>query len=414
LWLDARDVVDQIRRMTNSSKHEPGTQAIHADDASRGGAVVAPISQATTFAADTDAAFLDAATRSFTDDFYIRYGTPNHTQVADVVAALEGADRALVTAGGMGAVTTVALALLRAGDHVIAQSSIYPGTTSLVATLLARFGVTSTTLDLTDLGALEAALSVPTKLVFVETPSNPFLTVVDVAAVSHLAHQHGATVLVDNTIATPINQRPLELGADLVWHSATKYLGGHSDVSAGVVAGRTDVIEEIWRTHLVVGSVLGPFDAWLLLRGLRTLDVRVARHNQNATSLARLLADHDVVDAVHYPGLASHPRHELAASQMSGFGGLLSFEVQGGAAAADRLLDAFTLSTRAASLGSVHTLGTRPAAMWGDTRNYDASSSETVAPGLVRLAVGIESTADLVDDLSRALDACGDEDGPSG
>jgi methionine-gamma-lyase len=395
--------------MTNSSKHEPGTQAIHADDASRGGAVVAPISQATTFASATDAAFLDAATRSFTDDFYIRYGTPNHTQVADVVAALEGADRALVTAGGMSAVTTVALALLTAGDHVIAQTSIYPGTTALVTTLLARFGVTATTLDLTDLAALEEALSVPTRLVFVETPSNPFLGVVDVAAVSHLAHRHGATVLVDNTIATPINQRPLELGADLVWHSATKYLGGHSDVSAGVVAGRTDVIEEIWRTHLVVGSVLGPFDAWLLLRGLRTLDVRMARHNDNATALAQLLVDHDLVGAVHYPGLEGHPQHELAASQMSGFGGLLSFEVLGGAAAADRLLDALTLSTRAASLGSVNTLGTRPAAMWGDTRNYDAAAGKAVAPGLVRLAVGIESTRDLVDDLEHGLEACRDE-----
>jgi methionine-gamma-lyase len=395
--------------MTNSSKHEPGTQAIHADDASRQGALVAPISQATTFAAATDAAFLDAATKSFTDDFYIRYGTPNHTQVADVVAALEGADRALVTAGGMGAVTTVALALLKAGDHVVAQTSIYPGTTALVATLLARFGVTATTIDLTDLAGLDDALSTPTRLVLVETPSNPFLDVVDVAAVSHLAHQHGATVLVDNTIATPINQRPLELGADLVWHSATKYLGGHSDLSAGVVAGHSDVIEEIWRTHLVVGSVLGPFDAWLLLRGLRTLDVRMARHNDNATALARLLCDHDLVGPVYYPGLSDHPQHELAASQMSGFGGLLSFEMRGGAAAADRLLDSLTLSTRAASLGSVHTLGTRPAVMWGDTRNYAATASEAVAPGLVRLAVGIEATKDLVEDLEHGLDACRDE-----
>ena len=167
--------------MTNSSKHEPGTQAIHADDASRAGAVVAPISQATTFAAATDAEFLETATRSFTDDFYIRYGTPNHTQVADVVAALEGADRALVTAAGMGAVSTVALALLRAGDHVVAQRTIYPGTTALVSTVLERFGVSATTVDLTDLAALEAALATPTRLVFVETPSNPFLSVVDVA-----------------------------------------------------------------------------------------------------------------------------------------------------------------------------------------------------------------------------------------
>jgi methionine-gamma-lyase len=390
--------------VANPSKHEPGTQAIHADDAARGGAVVAPINQATTFAQPTDAAFVNAATRSFSDDFYVRYGTPNHTQVAEVVAALEGADRALVTAGGMGAISTIALALLRAGDHVVVQQSIYPGTTALVTTVLERFGVASTTVDLEDLDALEGALRDETAMVFVETPSNPFLGVVDVGAVAHLSHRRGAIVVVDNTLATPINQRPLELGADLVWHSATKYLGGHSDVSAGVVAGRTDVVEEVWRTHLVVGAVLGPFDAWLLLRGLRTLDVRVARHNDNALTLARALEAHEAVTAVHYPGLASHPRHELAAAQMRGFGGLLSFEVAGGAPAADRVLDGLTLSTRAASLGSVHTLGTRPAAMWSDARNYDAALADTVPPGLIRLAVGIESTGDLVDDVISSLD----------
>jgi methionine-gamma-lyase len=390
--------------MASPSKHQPGTQAIHADDAARGGAVVAPISQATTYAQPTDAEFVDAATRSFSDDFYVRYGTPNHTQVAEVVAALEGADRALVTAGGMGAISTLALALLKAGDHVVAQRSIYPGTTALVGTVLDRFAVTSSTVDLRDLDALEGALCDETALVLVETPSNPFLGIVDVAAVAHLAHRRGALVVVDNTLATPINQRPLELGADLVWHSATKYLGGHSDVSAGVVAGHADVIESIWRTHLVVGSVLGPFDAWLLLRGLRTLDVRIARHNENATALAVALEAHQAVAAVHYPGLASHPQHALAASQMAGFGGLLSFEVAD-AGAADRVLDRMSLSTRAASLGSVHTLGTRPAAMWGDARNYDPSVAEGVAPGLIRLAVGIESTTDLVEDLTAALDA---------
>src|ERR1039458_6990978 len=385
--------------MARAEKYEPGTQAIHADDASRHGAVVAPISQATTFAAATDAAFLDAATRSFTDDFYVRYGTPNHTQVADVVAALEGAHRALVTAGGMGAISTVAIALLEAGDHVVAKRSMYPGTTALVGTVLARFGVTATTLDLADLDAFEEAVGERTRLVLVETPSNPLLSITDIASVAQIAHRHGAIVVVDNTLATPINQRPLELGADLVWHSATKYLGGHSDVSAGVVAGRTDLIEEVWRTHLVVGAVLGPFDAWLLLRGLRTLDVRIARHNENATALAALLEAHDAVTAVHYPGLASHPQHDLATAQMSGFGGLVSFEVAGGALAADRVLDALALSTRAASLGSVHTLGTRPAAMWGDERNYEAMESDAVAPGLGRLAVGIESTRDLLEDL---------------
>jgi methionine-gamma-lyase len=269
--------------------------------------------------------------------------------------------------------------------------------------MLGRFGITSTTVDLTEPEALGAALRDDTVLVLVETPSNPFLSVVDLPATSQTAHARGALVVVDNTLATPINQRPLELGADLVWHSATKYLGGHSDVSAGVVAGRADLVERVWRTHLVVGAVLGPFDAWLALRGVRTLDVRIARHNENALAIAELLSEHEAVRAVHYPGLKGHPQHELARAQMSGFGGLLSFELAG-AAVADRFLDALTLCSRAASLGSVHTLATRPASMWGDARNYDPVDHDGVAPGLVRLAVGIEATTDLLDDVHRALD----------
>jgi methionine-gamma-lyase len=388
--------------VTDPAKREPGTDVIHADDEARGGAVAPPIVQASTFAADSDAALVDAATRTFTDDFYVRYGTPNHTQLAEVVATLERADRAMVTAGGMGAVTTLALALLSAGDHVVAQQSIYPGTTALVS-MLGRFGIDSTTIDFAEPDSLSAAVRADTALVFVETPSNPFLTVVDLLGASQVAHAAGAILVVDNTVATPINQRPLELGADLVWHSATKYLGGHSDVSAGVVAGRADLVETVWRTHLVVGAVLGPFDAWLALRGVRTLDVRVARHNENALAVALALDAHDAVRTVHYPGLASHPQHELARAQMSGFGGLLSIEFDD-AGAADRFLDALTLSSRAASLGSVHTLATRPASLWGDERNYDPVDHGGVTPGLVRLSVGIEATSDLVDDVVRALD----------
>jgi methionine-gamma-lyase len=394
--------VGEIRTVADA-KHLPGTEVIHADDAVRGGQVAPSIAQASTFAAQSDAEFVESATRTFSDDFYVRYGTPNHTQVAEVVAALEGADRALVTASGMGAITTIALALLAQGDHVVVQRTIYPGTSALMG-LLERFGVTSSTVALEDAGALDGALRDETALVLVETPSNPFLRVVDLPAIAAAAHARGAVVVVDNTLATPINQRPLELGADLVWHSATKYLGGHSDVSAGVVAGRADLVEQVWRAHLVAGAVLGPFDAWLVLRGLRTLDVRVARHNENAQAIAQVLEAHHDVARVYYPGLVTHPQHDLATRQMSGFGGLLSFELPS-AAAADRFLDALTLSARAASLGSVHTLGTRPAAMWGDARNYDPAQRDDVAPGLIRLAVGIEATKDLVTDVSCALEA---------
>ena len=389
--------------MSDPSEDRPGTRAIHADAVTREGAIVPPIFQASTFATDSKEEFLDVATKRFSDEFYIRYGTPNHSQVAEVVAALEGAPRAIVTASGMGAVTTLALALLTQGDHVIIQRTTYPGTTNLATNLLARYGVTTTQVDQVDLAAFTAALRPETRLVFLETPSNPLLELTDLAAFAAAAHEHGALVAVDNTVATPINQRPLALGADLVWHSATKYLGGHSDVSAGVIAGETDLLEQVWRTHLAVGSVLGPFDAWLLLRGLRTLDVRVARHNENALALAHYLEGHPEVLEVRYPGLASHPQHQLARAQMTGFSGLLSFAPSGGAERADRLLDALRLTSRAASLGSVHSIATRPAAMWSDQRQYQDQAREGAGQALIRLSVGIEAHEDLVKDLEQAL-----------
>jgi methionine-gamma-lyase len=268
---------------------------------------------------------------------------------------------------------------------------------------MARFGVQSSLFDQTDPASLEGAMRQETRLVLLETPSNPLLSLTDIAKFAEIAHRTGALVVVDNTIATPINQRPLELGADIVWHSATKYLGGHSDVSAGVVVGRGDLIEEIWRTHLAIGSVLGPFDAWLLLRGIRTLDVRMQRHNENAMVLASELVAHPEIVEVNYPGLRTHPQHELARTQMKGFGGLLSFTATGGAPRADAILDSLRLTTRAASLGSVHSIATRPAAMWSDQRQYQSQVENGVDAGLIRLSVGIEAGADLVKDFDAAL-----------
>lgn len=389
----------------DSVNDRPGTRAVHGDHAARGGSLVPPIVQATTFAAPTSEHFLDAASRSFSDDFYTRYGNPNHSQVAEVVAALEGAERALVTASGMGALSTLALSFLEPGDHVAFQRTIYPGTTSLVTGLLGRLGVTSSVIEQNNPQSLEDALTERTRLVLLETPSNPLLAITDLRRCSELAHARGALVVVDNTVATPINQLPISLGADLVWHSATKYLSGHSDVSAGVIAGRADLVEAIWRTHLTLGSVLGPFDAWLLLRGIRTLDVRVSRHNENALALARALAESSEIVEVHYPGLATHPQHELACSQMSGFGGLLSFTPTGGGARAERLLDSLRLTTRAASLGSVHSIATRPSAMWSSQPAYDAQQTGEADEGLIRFSVGIESTEDIIEDFEAALKA---------
>ena len=392
------------KRMTDAMEDLPGTRAIHGDVQSRAGAVVAPIYQATTFAASSNEEFLDAATRSYSDEFYTRYGNPNHTQVAEVMSALEGAEQAIVTASGMGAISTLALSLLSQGDHVVIQRTTYPGTTNLITNLLARFGISSSYVDQIETRSLEEAIRPETRLVLLETPSNPLLGITDIRAFTEIAHRNGSIVAVDNTVATPINQRPLSLGADLVWHSATKYLGGHSDVSAGVIAGRGDLVERIWRTHLAIGSVLGPIDAWLLLRGIRTLDVRVARHNENALALAVALEQHPEIIEVFYPGLATHPQHELAATQMKGFGGLLSFTASGGAARADRVLDLLRLTTRAPSLGSVHSIATRPAAMWSDQRQYQSQVEDGVDAGLIRLSVGIESKEDLLKDFVQALE----------
>lgn len=382
-----------------------GTIAVHGDDGlSPGGAVSPPIVQSATFSAETDEQFAAVATETRGNAFYTRYGNPNHAQVAAVVAQLEGAEAGLVTASGMGAISTIALALLSAGDHVIVQRSTYGGTTSLVTGLLARFGVAFTQVDQTDTEAFVRALRPQTRLVLVETPSNPLLELTDLAAVVELAHANDALVAVDNTFATPVNQRPAEFGADLVWHSGTKYLGGHSDVSAGVVVGSADLVDRVWQTAIVTGSTLGPIDAWLLLRGIRTLSLRVDRHNANALALARAVEGHPAVRRVRYPGLPTHPQHELAGRQMTGFGGVLSVELRDGRAAAG-LLDGLRLAKRAASLGSVSTLVVHPRSMWAGIVDAEQLAATGIGEGLVRVSTGIEDTEDLVADFLAALDA---------
>ncbi|MEH1101542.1 trans-sulfuration enzyme family protein [Micromonospora sp. CPCC 205561] len=382
-----------------------GTTAVHGDDGLHpGGAVSPPIVQSATFSAESDERFAAVATETRGEAFYTRYGNPNHAQVAAVVAELEGVEAGLVTASGMGAISTIALALLAAGDHVVVQRSTYGGTTSLVTGLLARFGVAFTQVDQTDPDAFARALRPRTRLVLVETPSNPLLELTDLAAVVELAHANDALVAVDNTFATPVNQRPADFGADLVWHSGTKYLGGHSDVSAGVIVGPAALVDRVWQTAIVTGSTLGPIDAWLLLRGIRTLSLRVERHNANALALARALDGHPAVRRVRYPGLPTHPQYELAARQMTGSGGVLGVELRDGRAAAG-LLDGLRLAKRAASLGSVSTLVVHPRSMWAGIVDAEQLAATGIGAGLVRVSTGIEDTEDLVADFLAALDA---------
>jgi methionine-gamma-lyase len=384
----------------------PGTRAVHGDDGVGrpvGGPVAPPIVQTATFGAGSAEEFDRLALERRGAGFYTRYGNPNHAQVAAVLADLEGAEAALVFASGMATISTFALALLRSGDHVVAQRSTYGGTAALVRTLLPRFGVTATQVDQTDVRAFAAALRPETRLVLVETPSNPLLEVTDLRAVSALARAAGALTVADNTFATPVNSRPLALGADLVWHSATKYLGGHSDLSAGVLAGPAELLDRVWSTATVTGAVLGPFDAWLLLRGLRTLPLRVRQHNANGLALATALSDHPAVAAVHYPGLPGHPQHALAAAQMDGYGGVLTVELDGDRA--ERLLAGLRLARRAPSLGGVETLAVNAAAMWASILDPDEVTAAGIGGGLVRIAAGIEDTADLVADALRSLAA---------
>ncbi len=382
------------------------TVAVHADrDVHPSSDVARPIHQTAAFAAEDSESFARVATEPRGHDFYTRYGNPNHAQVAAVVAALEGTEAAMVTASGMAALTTSVLGLVSAGDHVIGQRSTYGGTASVLMNLLPRLGVSVTQVDQTDTEAFARALTPQTRLVLLETPSNPLLQITDLTAVVELARAHDVLTMADNTFATPLNQRPAEYGVDLVWHSATKYLNGHSDVSAGVVAGPAETLDRIWDVALLTGAVLGPIDAWLLLRGLRTLPLRVPRHNANGRALAEALACHPSVTRVHYPGLETHPQHALAARQMSGFGGVLAVEMAGGYESADAFLGRLQYARRSASLGGVESLAVHPAAMWRGMLSEAQLADSGVPLGLVRLAAGTEDTDDLIADVLAAADA---------
>jgi methionine-gamma-lyase len=303
----------------------------------------------------------------------------------------------------MGAVSATVLSIVSKGDHIVAQSNHYGGTLNLLKSFLPRFGVDITQVDQCDPSAFERAAKPNTKLMLLETPSNPVMTLTDLGAVAAIAKARRITTLMDNTFATPLNQRPLELGVDLVFHSATKYFGGHSDLIAGAVMGSAEWMLKIWNTHVMLGAALGPFDAWLMLRGLRTLGLRVRQHNENAMALAKFLESNSAVKAVFYPGLKSHPQHALAARQMSGFGGMLSFEVKGGYEAADRFLSRLRLASRAASLGGVESLAVHPASNFLHYMTMEEAARIGIAPGLLRISVGLEGKDDLIADFDQAL-----------
>ena len=371
------------------------TRAIHAGQAadSTTGAVVTPISLATTFAQDEVGKH-----RGYE---YARTGNPTRAALEQCIASLEGARFGYAFASGLAAEDAI-LRALRPGDHIVMGNDAYGGTFRLIDRVHKPMGITCTAVDLTDREATVAAFGPQTKLVWIETPTNPLLAIVDIADVARLARERGAVVVVDNTFATPYLQQPLALGADVVVHSTTKYLGGHSDVVGGFVATNDDATAERVRfVQNAVGAVPSPFDCYLVLRGVKTLAVRLDRHCANAATIADVLQHHPRVSDVHYPGLPDHPGHTVAARQMRAFGGMISFTVHGGREAALRAVSRTKLFTLAESLGAVESLIEHPAAM---THASVAGSALQVPDDLVRLSVGIESIDDLVDDLRQALD----------
>lgn len=384
----------------------PQTVAVHTSrHLNRTTAVSPPIWQTTTFSAETAEDFAEIAIAATPSAFYTRYGNPTHKQVEATIAALEGGEAALVTSSGMGAIFATVVSHLERGDHIVAQRNHYAGSTTLLKDILPRWGIGCTVVDQTDPDQFAAALTPQTKLIYIETPTNPLMQITDLRAIAELGRAAKVTTIVDNTFATPINQRPIEFGIDAVVHSATKYLGGHHDLTAGAIIGSAELVERVWKFAIVAGATLSPFDGWLLLRGIRTLGLRVARHNSNGLALARFLSEHANVGSVYYPGLESHPQHELASSQMSGFTGMLSVELRGGYSAAEALISGLRLATRAASLGGFESLVVHPAAMWGLQLSPEVRRATGISESLVRISVGLEDEADLLRDFERVLDS---------
>jgi cystathionine gamma-synthase len=378
-----------------SAGHGFATRAIHAGqppDAATG-AVVTPISLSTTFAQQAVGEHLGYE--------YSRSGNPSRSALEAQLASLEHARHGLAFASGLAAEDNI-LRLLRPGQRVLLGNDAYGGTFRLIARVWEPLGLTWSAVDLTDIDALAADWPADTGMVWLETPTNPLLTCFDIDAIATIAHRNGAIVVVDNTFATPYLQRPLTLGADVVVHSATKYLGGHSDVVGGVVAvDDGDLADRLRYTQNAAGAVPAPFDCYLVQRGIKTLAVRMERHCENARAVVDLLVGHAAVDRVLYPQLPDHPGHAAAAKQMSDFGGMVSFTVAAGREAAQRVAASTQIFTLAESLGAVESLIEHPAAM---THASAAGSPLEVPDNLVRLSVGIEDSADLVADLASALD----------
>ncbi len=393
--------------MLEPERHQKGLQTttIHAgEDENPSKGLSSPIYQSATYRFDNTSGISEAMAAEAHPKFYGRYGSPNTRQVEATVAQLEGGEAALAVASGMAAVSLVMLSLLKAGDHIVVQRTIYPTSYNVIQHKLSNLGIDVTFVDQSKTESFMAAIQPNSRLIYVETPANPTLTLTDLRSIAAIAKEHGLFSIADNTFATPYNQKPLSFGFHIVIHSATKYLSGHSDVIAGVIVGDKDTIGKMWRDHILFGAVLHPQEAWLLNRGLKTFGLIMKQHNSNAEKVARYLAQHPSIERVFYPGLAQHPQHDLANQQMpGGYGGMVSFILRGGLEATYQFFESLELISLAVSLGGTHLLITHPASTVSSIQTEQEMIASGLQPGLIRFSVGLEDADDIISDLEQSL-----------
>jgi len=390
--------------MTNEWKFD--TQAIHCEQSpeKENRAVSQPIIPAVAYAFESANEAADVVTGEKTGPYYGRYGNPTTDTLERKIAVLENAEAALGVSSGMAAITTALLTYLRQGDHVVVTKDVYGGTHKFLTNIASRFGITYDFIDFNDTSKIRAAIQINTKAIYIETPSNPSLTLIDISAVADLAEENELPLIVDNTFMTPCLQKPLELGADIVIHSATKYLNGHGDVIAGFICGNQDTIDHM-RNNMMgdLGQPLNAWESFLILRGLKTLGIRMERHCSNAQKIAEFLEKHPLIENVYYPGLTSHPQHDLALNQMLGMGGIVAFEVRGGIEAGKQFINALNLAMISFSLGDPETLVQHPASMTHSSIPEDLLGDFGISKGLIRLSAGLEDFEDIKHDIEQAL-----------
>ncbi len=390
--------------------HDFETRVVHADEGynNEAGALRTPIYQSSTFVFDSVQQGADRFAGEEDGYVYTRLGNPTQADLEKQIAELEGAESAIATASGMAATSAAVLELLSAGDHLLASDTLYGCTHSLFEEMLPKWDIEVSFIDMSDPENIQRHIKENTEVIFAETPANPTLSIVDIERASQIAGRAGADLIIDNTFMTPYLQKPLEMGADYVIHSATKYISGHGDTIAGLIVGSEEELAEMKGSAIKdIGGIIAPFNAFLLLRGLKTLCVRMDRICENTRRVAEFLRDHPGVDRVRYPGFADHPQHELAQKQMDAFGGMLTFELKGGFEDGKNLMDAVNLCTLAVSLGDVDTLIQHPASMTHSVVPEEERLKAGITDNLVRLSVGIESVNDIISDLDRALNKIG-------